>query len=133
METLYLSTSDQLLKITTELHYCEISEWDYNLEWVKCSWCSSDFDIESRGFLSIKTHSDQKKHIATAKIRQGRNNRQGVLAVVGQDNNNDIPAEVAAQAGQETINDEQRSGERGGGDGGAGAGRLGGGSGERVK
>ena len=39
------------------------------------------------------------------------------MAVVGPDNNNDIPAEVAAQAGQETINDEQRPGERGGGDG----------------
>ena len=27
---------------------------------VKCTWCSSDFEIGSRGFLSIKTHSEQK-------------------------------------------------------------------------
>ena len=55
--------------------------------------------------------------------------------MVGPDNNNDIPAEVAAQAGQETINDEQRPGERGGGDGGGGgggAGRAGGGASQRI-
>ena len=48
---------------------------------VKCTWCSSDFEIGSRGFLSIKTHSEQKKCVFTANIAQGRNNQQGVFSL----------------------------------------------------
>ena len=88
---------------------------------VKCTWCSSDFEIGSRGFLSIKTHSEQKKHVSTANIGQGRNNQKGVLT--GHDKNNDLPAGEADQAGQ--GNDDPRL--REGGEGG-----MGGGGGQRV-
>ena len=29
---------------------------------VHCTWCCSDFDTGSRGFLSFKDHSKKKKH-----------------------------------------------------------------------
>ena len=95
---------------------------------VKCTWCSSDFEIGSRGFLSIKTHSEQKKHVSTANIGQGRNNQKGVLT--GHDKNNDLPAGEADQAGQ--GNDDPRL--REGGEGGRGGGDRGGrgGGGQRV-
>ena len=101
METLFLCTSELFLKIDTE-----------------CTWCSSDFDIGSRGFLLIKTHSEQKKHVYTA----NRNNQQGVLAVVvtGHDNNNDLPAGEADLAVQ--GNDDPRL--REGGEGGRGGQRV---------
>lgn len=91
---------------------------------VWCTWCSSDFDIGSRGFPSIETHSLAKNHRNTANIRQGRNTRQGVLAVVvtGRNNNNEVPADEAAQAGQ--GNADPRHGERGEGGGGGNSQRV---------
>ena len=79
---------------------------------VKCTWCSSDFEIGSRGFLSIKTHSEQKKHVSTANIGQGRNNQKGVLT--GHDKNNDLPAGEADQAGQGNDDPRLREGGEGG-------------------
>ena len=56
---------------------------------VRCTWCYSDFDTGSRGFMSIKDHSSKNKHrqvsefyyfevskeseIQVANIKQGQN------------------------------------------------------------
>ena len=65
---------------------------------VRCTWCCSDFDTGSRGFLSVKSHSEKKKHrqvsefyyfevskeseIQVANLKQGRNPVEAVFAGV---------------------------------------------------
>ena len=67
----------------------------------RCDWCSCDFDTGSRGFLSIKDHSQKKKHrqvskfyyfkfsnemkIQVVNMRQGQNLGQAVFGGVNQD------------------------------------------------
>ena len=69
-----------------------------NIYRVHCTWCRSDFNTGSRGFLSIKAHSEKKKHhqvsefyyfevskeseIQVANIKQGRTPRQTVFGGV---------------------------------------------------
>ena len=48
---------------------------------VCCNWCSCEFDTGSRGFLSIKDHSQKKKHREVANLRQGQNPSQAVFGV----------------------------------------------------
>ena len=52
---------------------------------VHCNWCSCDFDTGSRGFLSIKDHSQKKKHHEVVNLRQGRNPSQAVFGGVNHD------------------------------------------------
>ena len=65
---------------------------------IRCIWCCSDFDTGSRGFLSVKAHSEKKKHcqvsefyyfevskeseIQVANIKQGHTPGQAVFAGV---------------------------------------------------
>ena len=65
---------------------------------VCCTWCQSDFDTSSRGFLSIDAHAQKNKHrqvseffsfevskeceIQVANIKQGRTPRQTVFGGV---------------------------------------------------
>ena len=65
---------------------------------VHCTWCQSDFDTSSRGFLSVNAHSQKKKHcqvseffyfevskeseIQVANIKQGRTPGQAVFGGV---------------------------------------------------
>ena len=69
-----------------------------NIYRVRCTWCRSDFDTGSREFLSIKTHSEKKKHrqvsefyyfevskeseIQVANIKQGHTPGQAVFGGV---------------------------------------------------
>ena len=48
---------------------------------VCCNWCSCEFDTGSRGFLSIKDHSQKKKHCEVVNLRQGRYPSQAVFGV----------------------------------------------------
>ena len=89
---------------------------------VRCTWCCSDFDTGSRGFLSVKTHSQKKKHrqvsefyyfevskeseIQVANIKQGRNPGQVVFAGVG---NQAEDEEAVEDVDVVTVDDQQPS------------------------
>lgn len=54
----------------------------------KCTWCTSIFDISSRGFLSIKDHSKTKKHVDAADIHRGRNKIQTTFTKISNGSEN---------------------------------------------
>ena len=89
---------------------------------VCCTWCCSDFDTGSRGFLSVKSHSEKKKHhqvsefyyfkvskemeIQLGNMKQGRNPGQAVLGGVG---NQAEDEEAVDDVDVVTVDDQQPS------------------------
>ena len=87
---------------------------------VRCTWCCSDFDTGSRGFLSVKAHSEKIKHrqvsefyylevskeseIQVANIKQGRTPGQAVFAGVA---NQAEDEEAVDDVDVVTVDDQQ--------------------------